>query len=119
MTRLAYSTAPANVCETLAKKYFIDALKSADMRLKTQQSRPQNFNDAIRHAVWSDAFVGEKRKQEAHVPHRSPAKQFFYHSISNILYLNIELQKYCKILIYSQILQFINTYTLKKKKSTF
>lgn len=57
MTQIAYPNAPADVRETLAKKGFIDALKSADMRKKTQQSRPQNFNDAIRHAVWFYAFA--------------------------------------------------------------
>lgn len=63
LTRLAYPTAPADVCETLAKEYFIDALKSADMRLRVKQSRPQDLNDAIRHAVELDAFVGAERKK--------------------------------------------------------
>lgn len=62
LTRLAYPTAPADVCETLAKGYFIDALTSEDMRLRIKQSRPQDLNDAIRHAVELDAFVGAERK---------------------------------------------------------
>lgn len=59
LTRLAYPTAPADVCETLAKDYFIDALTGAYMRLRIKQSRPQDLNDAIRHAE----ELGAKRKK--------------------------------------------------------
>lgn len=63
LTRLAYPTAPGDVCETLAKEYFIDALVSFDMRLRIKQSRPQNLNDAIRHAVELNAFIGAERRR--------------------------------------------------------
>lgn len=63
LTRLAYPTAQGDVCETLAKEYFIDALPSFDMRLSIKQSRPVNLNDAIRHAVELHAFVGSECKR--------------------------------------------------------
>lgn len=63
LTRLAYPTAPGDVCETLAKDYFIDALQSFDMCLRIKQSRPVNLNDAIRHAVELHAFVGSECKR--------------------------------------------------------
>ena len=54
LTRLAYPTASADVCETLAKEYFIS---SFDMRLRIKQARPEHLSDAIRHAVELNAFI--------------------------------------------------------------
>ena len=56
LANLAYPTAPNDVRETLAKEQFIDALISADMRLRIKQARPTNLNDAVRHAVELEAF---------------------------------------------------------------
>ena len=51
LTRLAYPTASADVCETLAKEYFIDSLSSFDMRLRIKQAGPEHLNDARRHVA--------------------------------------------------------------------
>ena len=66
LTNLAYSSAPIEVRETLAKEQFVDALISSDMRLRIKQSRPKDLNDAICHAVELDAFNNaEKRLQDS------------------------------------------------------
>ena len=66
LTNLAYSSAPIDVRETLAKEQFIDALFSSDMRLRIKQSRPRDLNEAICHAVELDAFNNaEKRLHES------------------------------------------------------
>ena len=66
LTNLAYSSAPIDVRETLAKEQFIDALFSSDMRLRIKQSRPRDLNDAICHAVELDAYNNaEKRLHES------------------------------------------------------
>ena len=66
LTNLAYASAPNDVRETLAKEQFIDALVSTDMRIRVQQARPRDLNDAIRHAVELEAFIrAEKRKLES------------------------------------------------------
>jgi hypothetical protein len=56
LSNLAYSTAPRDVRETLAKEQFIDALHDSDMRLKVTQSRPRNLDDAIKLSVELEAF---------------------------------------------------------------
>ena len=61
LTRLAYPTASADVCENLAREYYIDSLLSFDMRLRIKQDRPQHLNDAIRHAGESNAYIGAGR----------------------------------------------------------
>ena len=62
LTNLAYSTAPPELKETLAKEQFIDALVNSDMRLRIKQARPLNLNDAVRHAVELEAFNRAERK---------------------------------------------------------
>ena len=62
LVNLAYPTAPIEVRETLAKEQFIDALKDSEMRLRVQQARPMDLNDAIRHAVVLDAFNSAERR---------------------------------------------------------
>ena len=62
LTNLAYSTAPPELKETLAKEQFIDALVNSDMRLRIKQARPLNLNDAVRHAVECEAFNRAERK---------------------------------------------------------
>ena len=68
LTNLAYPYAPADLKETLAKEQFLDALQSADMRLRIKQARPVSLNDAIRHAVELEAFYrAERTKPDRHV----------------------------------------------------
>ena len=62
LTNLAYSIAPPELSETLAKEQFIDALVNFDMRLRIKQARPLNLNDAVRHAVELEAFDRAERK---------------------------------------------------------
>ena len=62
LTNLAYSSAPIEVRETLAKEQFVDALVSSDMRLRIKQSRPKDLNDAICHAVELDAFNNAEKR---------------------------------------------------------
>ena len=62
LTNLAYQTAPTDLRETLAKDQFIDALISADMRLRIMQARPTSLNMAVRHAVELEAFNKAERK---------------------------------------------------------
>ena len=62
LSNLAYPTAPSDVRETLVKEQFIDALVSSDMRLRIKQARPENLNDAVRHAVELEAFNRAERK---------------------------------------------------------
>jgi hypothetical protein len=68
LNNLAYPSAPADLKETLAKDQFLDALQSADMRLRIKQVRPVSLNDAIRHAVELEAFYrAERTKPDRHV----------------------------------------------------
>ena len=65
LANLAYSNAPSDVKETLAKEQFMDAVSNYDMRLRIKQARPSDLNDAVRHAVELEAFYrAEKRHQE-------------------------------------------------------
>ncbi|KAK3083081.1 hypothetical protein FSP39_013432 [Pinctada imbricata] len=62
LTNQAYPTVPADVRETLAKDQFIDALVNSDIRIRIKQARPQNLNDAIRHAVELEAYFKAEGK---------------------------------------------------------
>ena len=64
LTNQAYSTAPVDVIETLAKEQFIDALIDSDMRIRIKQARPANLNEAIRHAVELEAFIKAEQKRK-------------------------------------------------------
>jgi len=67
LVNLAYSTAPNDVKETLAKEQFVDALVGSEMRLRVKQTRPINLNDAIRTAVELEAFnMAESRREQSH-----------------------------------------------------
>ena len=57
---MAYSSAPIEVRETLAKEQFVDALVSSEMRPRIKQSRPRDLNEAICHAVELDLIVMQK-----------------------------------------------------------
>lgn len=56
LSRQAYPEASADLKETLARDYFIDALGDADTRWKIKQSRPKTLNDALEIAVELEAF---------------------------------------------------------------
>ena len=62
LTNLAYPTEPSDLRETLAKKQFVDALVSSDIRLRIKQAGPSNLNDTVRHAVELEAFNSAERK---------------------------------------------------------
>lgn len=65
LTTLAYSTAPADVLETLAKEQFIDALSDGDSRIRIKQCRPKTLNEAVQLAVELETFKrAEKRKDD-------------------------------------------------------
>lgn len=49
------------VRETFANEEFIDALNDSGMRLKIQQARPIDLNDAIRHAAELDVSNSAKQ----------------------------------------------------------
>jgi hypothetical protein len=53
---------PENVRDTLAKQHLIEALADSEMRIPIKQSRPQNFNDAIRLAVELETFNRAERR---------------------------------------------------------
>lgn len=61
LTNLAYPTVPVKVRETFANVEFIDALNDSGMRLKIQQARPIDLNDAIRHAAELDVSNSAKQ----------------------------------------------------------
>ena len=67
LTNLAYPKAPQDVKETLAMEQFVDALVNSEMRLKIQQSRPVDLNDAVRHAVELESFYRAERRQQGMV----------------------------------------------------
>lgn len=62
LTNLAYPRAPTEVKETLAMEQFLDALPDSDMRIRIKQARPQNLNDATRHAVELEAYLKAENK---------------------------------------------------------
>ena len=66
LTNLAYPSAPADLKETLAKKQFVYALASVDMRIRIKQARPTSLNDAVRHAVELEAFHKAERSRLSH-----------------------------------------------------
>ncbi|CAC5380721.1 unnamed protein product [Mytilus coruscus] len=59
LSNLAYPTAQFDVRETLGKERFIDAVVDSEMRLRINQSRP---NDAVRLAVELEAFNKAENK---------------------------------------------------------
>lgn len=76
LTNLAYPSAPADVRETLAKEQFIDSLANSDTRLRIKQARPNNSNDAVRHAVELEAFFRAERRQQEHVRNSASNRPF-------------------------------------------
>ena len=75
LTNLAYPRAPTEVKETLAMEQFLDALPDSDMRIRIKQARPQNLNDAIRHAVELEAYLKAENKHGTMGHHRQVTDQ--------------------------------------------
>jgi hypothetical protein len=75
LTNLAYPRAPTEVKETLAMEQFLDALPDSDMRIRIKQARPQNLNDAIRHAVELEPYLKAENKHSTMGHHRQVTDQ--------------------------------------------
>lgn len=64
LSRKAYPSAPFDLMETLCRDHFIDALTDSDMRLRIQQARPRNIDEATKLAVELDAFNQAEKQRE-------------------------------------------------------
>ena len=64
LTSLSYPGADPSLINVLAMGYFLDSIFDADMRLKIQQTRPKDLNEAVKVAVELEAFDREKNKEE-------------------------------------------------------
>ena len=56
LTTLAYPRADQNLITSVAMGFFMDAISDAEMRLKIQQTRPKDVNEAVKVAVELEAF---------------------------------------------------------------
>ena len=62
MASLSYPGADPSLINVLAIGYFIDSISDADMRLKTQQTRPKDLNKAVKVAIELETFDREERQ---------------------------------------------------------
>ena len=63
LTTLAYPRADQNLITSLAMGFFMDAISDAEMRLKIQQTRPKDLNEAVKVAVELEAFDRAERQR--------------------------------------------------------
>ena len=63
LTTLSYPRADTALVDSLAMEYFIDAISDAEMRLKIQQTRPKDLNEAIKVAIELEAFDRAERQR--------------------------------------------------------
>ena len=56
MTSLSYPGADPSLINVLAMGYFLDSISDTDMRLKIQQTRPKDLNEAVKVAIELEAF---------------------------------------------------------------
>ena len=63
LTTLSYPRADTALVDSLAMGYFIDAISDAEMRLKIQQTRPKDLNEAIKVAIELEAFDRAERQR--------------------------------------------------------
>ena len=63
LTTLSYPRANTTLVNRLAMGYFIDSISDAEMRLKIQQTRPKDLNDAIKVAIEMEAFDRAERQR--------------------------------------------------------
>ena len=75
LTTLAYPKADPCLINSLAMGFFVDAIPDSEMRLKVQQTRPKDLNEAVKVAVELEAFDraerkrrGQKYVRQTHVP---------------------------------------------------
>ena len=63
LTTLSYPKANPSLIKSLAMGFFIDAISDAEMRLKIQQTRPKDLNEAVKVAVELEAFDRAERQR--------------------------------------------------------
>ena len=63
LTTLAYPKADPSLIKSLAMGFFVDAISDAEMRLKIQQTRPKDLNEAVKVAVELEAFDRAERQR--------------------------------------------------------
>ena len=64
LTTLAYPRADPTLINVLAMGFFIDSISDAEMRLKIQQTRPKDLNEAVKVAVELEAFIEQRDSEE-------------------------------------------------------
>ena len=67
----AYPQATGALQEILSKDNFVDALTDSDMRLRIQQNKPTNLDEAVRMAIELDAFNQAERQRFSNINKRS------------------------------------------------
>ncbi|MCG8032936.1 MAG: DDE-type integrase/transposase/recombinase, partial [Candidatus Thiodiazotropha taylori] len=63
LTTLAYPRAEPNLVNVLAMGFFVDSISDAEMRLKIQQTRPKDLNEAVKVAIELEAFDRSERQR--------------------------------------------------------
>ena len=64
LTTLSYPKADPSLIKSLAMGFFVDAISDAEMRLKIQQTRPKDLNEAVKVAVELEAFDRAERQRK-------------------------------------------------------
>jgi hypothetical protein len=65
LANLSYSTATAEIRETLSKDQFVDAIVDSEMRILIKKARSRNLNDAIQLAVELEAYNRAEKRNYA------------------------------------------------------
>ncbi|MEW8548378.1 MAG: hypothetical protein AB2693_33155, partial [Candidatus Thiodiazotropha sp.] len=63
LTTLAYPKAEPNLINVLSMGFFVDSISDAEMRLKIQQTRPKDLNEAVKVAIELEAFDRAERQR--------------------------------------------------------
>ena len=63
LTTLSYPKADPSFIKSLAMGFFVDAISDGEMRLKIQQTRPKDLNEAVKVAVELEAFDRAERQR--------------------------------------------------------
>ena len=63
LTTLSYPKADPSLIKSLAMGFFVDAISDAEIRLKIQQTRPKDLNEAVKVAVELEAFDRAERQR--------------------------------------------------------
>ena len=67
LTTFAYPKADPSLIKSLAMGVFVDAISDAEMRLKIQQTRPKDLNEAVKVAVELEAFDRAERQRRGQI----------------------------------------------------